>query len=125
MASSEFSFRQADRLLTAADFKFVFAKAVKSSDSNFTVLYRKSGKNNARLGLAIAKKNTRLAVQRNRLKRLIRDSFRLNRQQLQGLDIVVLASNRASRQENALLHKSLLLHWKKLSDTIHPQIQLT
>ena len=43
-----------------------------------------------RLGLVIAKKNVRLAVQRNRIKRLLRESFRAHHGS-QGIDIVVLA----------------------------------
>ena len=42
------------------------------------------------MGLAIAKKCARRAVDRNRLKRLVRESFRLERLGLPGLDLVVM-----------------------------------
>jgi len=43
-----------------------------------------------RLGISIAKKNIRLAVQRNRLKRLVRETFRVRQTKLSGRDIVVV-----------------------------------
>jgi ribonuclease P protein component len=41
--------------------------------------------------LVIAKKHLRFAVQRNRMKRLIRESFRKQQQSFQGLDVIVLS----------------------------------
>lgn len=44
----------------------------------------------ARLGVVVAKRNVRLAVARNRLKRFVRESFRLLQANLRGLDVVVV-----------------------------------
>lgn len=44
----------------------------------------------ARLGLAIPKKHIKKAVDRNRLKRLVRESFRINQENLGSFDVVVL-----------------------------------
>lgn len=56
----------------------------------------------ARIGLIVGKKALRRSVDRNRLKRVIRETFRLNRQELPKADIVVqvtgAASNPAARQ---------------------------
>jgi ribonuclease P protein component len=51
----------------------------------------------ARLGLVVAKKHLKRAVDRNRFKRLVRESFRSHQEQLAGLDVVVLARNGAIR----------------------------
>ena len=56
----------------------------------FTVLYSANGTHQPRLGLAIGKKHCRLSTGRNRLKRIVRESFRQNRASLGGLDIVVM-----------------------------------
>ncbi len=79
----------------------------------FTVLYKKNGGREARLGLAISRKHCRGAVQRNRLKRIVRESFRVHRNQLEGLDLVVLNQPGAARAGNKALFDSLHRHWQK------------
>lgn len=68
-----------------------------------------------RLGLAIAKKHVRRAVDRNRIKRLIRESFRHNLTFLSGLDIVVLARKGVENSTNEILTSALNKHWKVLN----------
>lgn len=71
---------------------------------------------NSRLGLVIAKKHVPLAVQRNRLKRLIRNAFRLNSNLLTSLDLVVLARKDADRLDNKQLTEALLTLWRDLGN---------
>jgi ribonuclease P protein component len=79
----------------------------------FTVLYRPNGKNGPRLGLAIGKKNCRRASGRNRLKRVIRESFRHHKATLGGLDVVVLNQPAATDAPNQALFESLARHWQR------------
>lgn len=67
------------------------------------------------LGLAIAKKQIRRAVDRNRLKRLIRESFRHHKAELQGYDIVVMARTKAITTSNAEIFEKLKQHWDAVS----------
>ena len=67
-----------------------------------------------RLGIIIAKKNVKLAVERNRLKRQLRETYRKERQLLPNLDLVVLAKKGADSQNNALTAKELTYLWQKL-----------
>lgn len=99
-------------MLDAASFGRVFKKARRSSDTLFTVLYRNNGRKRGRLGLAISKKNCRLAVERNRLKRVARESFRQHQQELTGLDIVVLNRRDSHKADNKALFESLAEHWQ-------------
>lgn len=111
------------RLLKAADFKFVFDKPVRSSDQFFTVLARPnnmpSPKPEARLGTAFTKKKVRLAVSRNRLKRITRESFRstfklaLSKHD-SAADFIVLAGNQCNKATNRQLFESLEKHWQRL-----------
>jgi len=77
----------------------------------FTVLCRANEDDEARLGLAIAKKHCRLATDRNRIKRVIRESFRRHKAALAGLDIVVLNRPAAAQTDNEQLFKCLEKHW--------------
>ncbi len=103
------------RLLKACEYKRVFDKAVRSSDQYFTVLARLNEIGFPRLGLAISKKRAKLAVTRNRLKRLIRESFRQKQHEICCADYVVLAGQKSSSTNNSRLIQSLEKHWQKLN----------
>jgi len=107
-------FTRAQRLCKPLEYKNVFTDPVKSSDQYLTVLAKPSENDQGRLGLAIAKKRVKFAVQRNRIKRLTRESFRLHQQTLEGIDCVVLAKSGADNVTNAVLLKSLSKHWQRV-----------
>ena len=117
-AIGSFSFRRDQRLLTRAAYDRVFKKARRSRDKCFTVLAR-PGTGTARLGLAISKKHCRKATGRNRLKRIIRESFRLHQLELHGLDIVVMNQPAATLASNRDLVASLEQHWKNCIRAAH------
>ena len=103
------------RLLKATEFNRVFDKAVRSSDQYYTVLARANDIEFPRLGLAISKKRARLAVTRNRLKRIIRESFRQKQHDIYCADYIVLAGQKSSSANNSRLIQSLEQHWQKLN----------
>lgn len=107
-------FARQSRLTAKAEFDLVFRQCRRSADDSFTVLYRSNGLGYPRLGLAIAKKRIRLAADRNRLKRLIRESFRAAGPELGDADIVVMVRNGAAAKDNAALFASLKRHWQSL-----------
>ena len=110
-------FSRQSRLLKAAEFKSVFQKPIRSGDESFRMLARVNDVQRHRLGMAVAKKTCARAVGRNRIKRVIRESFR---QQMAGqlpenaLDIVVLPTAAATNQSNKALDESLAIHWQRL-----------
>jgi ribonuclease P protein component len=108
-------FDRKSRLLTAKDYARVFENPIRSSDNCFTLLARKRDGGEPRLGLAVSKKNAKLAVERNRIKRLTRESFRTRKNELQGLDIVVMNRRQTAQQDNRTLALSLSRHWQKLA----------
>jgi len=106
-------FSKDSRLLDAASFGRVFEKATRSRDKWFTVLCRKNELDTPRLGLAISKKQCKKATARNRLKRIIRESFRHHQATLEGLDIVVMNKMSAADEGNDILVNSLEKHWQQ------------
>jgi ribonuclease P protein component len=67
--------------------------------------------NKPRLGLAIAKKHLKLASQRNQLKRVVRESFRLNQSRFAGIDIVVVSRPDVVTRNSAEINAALERHW--------------
>ena len=78
------------------------------------MLTRNLGKSDSRLGIIVAKKNVKLAVQRNRIKRLLRESFRNKRDSLPNIDIIVLAKKGADLVNNQECVQELDYLWRKL-----------
>lgn len=111
-------FQRQARLCRPGDFRDVFAKPKKSVDSCFMVLARENGRSSARLGLAISKKCARRAVDRNRLKRIVRESFRQHRDHLEGIDFVVLCRRGSLTSPSSRLFSSLSAHWKRIRDQL-------
>ncbi len=98
----------------AKDFSFVFAKAKKVYGQHLTVLFRPSERAYPRLGLAISKKHSRTAVARNRVRRVVKESFRLHAPSLGGVDIVVLSKRGIADVDKASLRQSIDQQWQVL-----------
>jgi ribonuclease P protein component len=97
------------------DFQAVFdGAAFKVGDAHFLFLARANTLGHCRLGLVIAKKKVRRAVDRNRIKRLIRDHFRLCQDQLPAVDIVFLARQNLALLPPADFRSGLDQAWKRL-----------
>lgn len=105
--------RQA-RLTRKQEFSRVFDQARRYSHGGFTLLVRANARGHARLGLAIAKRNVRLATARNRIKRLVREGFRHHLDRLCGLDIVVLVRPGVDLRSNRTLREALETLWSRL-----------
>lgn len=71
----------------------------------------------ARLGLTISRRVAKRAVDRNRLKRIARESFRLQRA-LPAWDFVVMAKPGADQGEPGALRASLDRHFERLNAQI-------
>ena len=129
------------RLLKPIEFKKVFRNSVVSSDRCFKVLARRNESGCSRLGMAVSRQVDRHAVGRNRIKRVIRESFRQsfaaagrkstvaearNKSEngsknkvsvtgnFPGIDFVVLPRREAATICNRELFQSLHAHWSYL-----------
>lgn len=105
------TFRRAMRMNRPGDFSRVFRQGKRLGGGGLTVLTVENSVGHPRLGLAIAKKHLKLANQRNRLKRIIRESFRQHQSAFSNIDIVVLSRPGISQRDSAQIWAALERHW--------------
>ncbi len=89
-----FSFGQLKKMRKTDEFSSVFRFRCVSALSGIDFLAAPNGLNYSRLGMIVPKKIIATATARNRIKRLIRESFRLNQSELTGLDVVARVRSR-------------------------------
>lgn len=68
-----------------------------------------------RIGVTISKKRAKTAVQRNRFKRQVRETFRLKQHKIPAFDIVVIAKQGIVELDNEQLEDTLNYLWRKLA----------
>lgn len=109
-------FGREKRLLLPRQFKAVFdSPSGKVPGRNVLLLARDNALDHPRLGMVIGKKSVKLSVERNRLKRQIRESFRHNLELLAGWDIVIVAKRGLGDLENEELKQQFGKLWKRLA----------
>lgn len=109
-------FGREKRLLVPRQFKAVFdSPSGKVPGRNVLLLARDNALDHPRLGMVIGKKSVKLSVERNRLKRQIRESFRHNLELLAGWDIVIVAKRGLGDLENEELKQQFGKLWKRLA----------
>ncbi|MBI4990243.1 MAG: ribonuclease P protein component [Rhodocyclales bacterium] len=96
-------YRGEHRLRKTDEFSSVFALRRVLRGKHFDMLHRPNSAATARLGLVIAKKFVRSAVNRNLVRRIVRESFRLSRTKLPQHDIVVRVSARMDTPDRQAL----------------------
>lgn len=102
-------------MLRPAEFQAVFDDtSFKVGDTDFLLLARRNDLDHPRLGLVIAKKKVRRAVDRNRLKRQIRDSFRQHQAELPAYDILFLARQDLKARSGEAFRAALEQAWKRV-----------
>lgn len=124
MKRAEFAFSKARRLRKQKDFDLMFQAARKISRRGLVVRYRNNGLSTGRLGLMIGKRAGN-AVERNRVRRVLREVFRRNKEyQAKSVDILVTLyrpMRQLNKKELADLFSESL---DKLSESLNNQADL-
>lgn len=104
-------FRPKHRLLNKQDYSQVFDQVdLRIGRGPILILARKNNLQHPRIGLVIRKKFLKKAVDRNRLKRLAREHFRLQQHELANFDIVLMnrsgSENKSRTELNHYIEKA-------------------
>jgi ribonuclease P protein component len=102
------------RLRRPGDFAALRASSGRAGGRCFHMRFRVNELGHARLGLAISKRVSKRAVERNRIKRLVRESFRQIRHRLPPVDLMVMAREQAANVPGPQLLAEIDTLWKKL-----------
>lgn len=112
---SAFSLTKASRLLRRADFERLSKYGRTIHRDHFVVICRRNSLGNLRLGVTVSKRVGR-AVMRNRIKRLVREYFRLNRARFDdAYDMNVIARTGAANLSSQEIHQTLESIFREMS----------
>jgi ribonuclease P protein component len=100
-----YSFSKRARLLRAADFERVFAARISAADGQLRMYAVANDLGYPRLGLTVSRK-VGGAVERNRWKRAIRETFRLVQHEMPALDLVCVP------------HRAVAVDFRRLCETL-------
>ena len=108
------AFGKNKRLLKSSDYKEVFDNnSVRVAHPNLLILSEPNGTETSRLGLVIGKKNVPTAVARNKIKRVVRETFRLIELPV-AVDLVFLARKDLGKLSSTELATLIKQSWGRL-----------
>ncbi len=108
MSVETFSFPKERRLRTSSDFHKVRESSHKLFSKSLIIYYLDNNLSYPRLGIIVSKKVSKKAVVRNKIKRQIREIFRLNQNKISAVDIVVIAKQAAKDSSYLQIENNLL-----------------
>ena len=93
------------RILRQSEFDSLLKRGLKFGNAHFGVCWQKADRQ--RLGIAVSRK-IKSAVDRNRIKRIVRETFRLNREKFPLGDLIVIAREGLSGLSSEAIRKFLI-----------------
>src|SRR2546423_11680985 len=97
-------FPRTARLLQGAEFKRMLQRRPAAAGTHLQIYALSNGTHRARLGLIVARRDMPRAVDRNRIRRILRETFRHRYEQLGGQDLLVRLRRRIDRPTMRALH---------------------
>jgi ribonuclease P protein component len=101
------SFPKELKIRTNSEYEEIFGKSKRLSTDHFNILFAPNSLGYPRMGLVVAKKAVPGAVERNRIKRVLREVFRLNKPLFGSMDVVFVAKKGSERLDYSLAKKEI------------------
>jgi len=112
-------YQKSKRLLNSEQYRIVLRKGKKIFNPLFLLFILPNNQMQSRLGITVSKKVSKRAVDRNCIKRQVREFFRLNQKSLPGYDVVVIANTSAAKTDNKTIQQALKNVWQKAGQYIN------
>lgn len=100
-----YNFSKNWRIRTTPEFQRVYSEYQSLSGHYYFLYYWNNNFGYSRLGVVASRKNLKKAVMRNRVRRIVRENFRLQKHRLPPIDIVFIAKFRSGRANKKELHQ--------------------
>ena len=111
----DFSFRKKERITKKSEFQTIIKHGARYTTKNFVIIIHQNNRDLRRLGISVSKK-VGGAVKRNRVKRLVREFFRLNKHQLpESKDFLFVAKPGSIELNYSTLSQEMLEFFKHFS----------
>lgn len=107
-------FPRRHRLVNQAEYDALFNQSHRITHRSLTILYKKNNHLYSRIGLIVGKRVAKKAVSRNKIRRVIRESFRFQQNKLPGIDIIVIARRQCDKLSKQKLREGIDRLWEKL-----------
>jgi ribonuclease P protein component len=101
------SFPKELKIRTNSEYEEIFGKSKRLSTEHFNILCAPNSLGYPRLGLVVGKKAVPGAVERNRIKRVLREVFRLNKPLFGSMDVVFVAKRGSEKLDYALAKREI------------------
>jgi ribonuclease P protein component len=113
--TTAFGYPRTASLRHPAEFTALRRQGKRMAARFFQSQYRLTDGAEARLGMAVSRRVSKRAVVRNRIRRVIRESFRLHRARLPACDVLLIAQTTAAEQGSRELRADLEALWQRLA----------
>ena len=109
-------FDKSKRLLNSRQYQRVLRQGRSYRNPLFVMVTMPNAVNTGRLGITVSKKVSKRAVDRNKIKRLVRESFRDLHKSLMNNDFVIIARKNAAKADNGTINETLIKMFKRDTD---------
>ena len=117
---ASFRFPRQAKMVKTDDFSSVFNLRKRIASQHLVMRYRLNEVNLPRLGLIVSKKTAKFAVQRNYMRRVLRELFRLNQHNFPMIDLVIQVQKPFKKLEFVLIKQEFETLLLKLSVKVVP-----
>ena len=118
MSEESADFQKSKRLLNSEQYRGVLRQGKKLFNPLFLLFILPNNQMQSRLGITVSKKVSKRAVDRNRIKRQVREYFRLNKVFVSNCDVVLIANPAAANKNNKEIRHALKNVWHKAGQYI-------